>query len=273
MSKFAFGSFHPFRNIVKWQRRVPGIVASGLLSALILSWAGCGLYDPTPPLVDEPEEAASTVQEPQPLTIGDVESKVFMVADVAETSQGPNIEVDTLESRNERVQLRTINVAAPHPESLVIEFHLVSEQNFPDNPVAILGRIMRDDEAIGDFEAVLGAEAVRRLAVNPEELPSLYYYFDVLEGLDDIPETMLVVADLDAKLTPTGTEEATLDPASVAVASANRSVLRSNPLRINFLPAPETEVEAPEADDATDAEADDDNDNEGALEPDQEQAE
>lgn len=207
-----------------------------LLGCLLIQ-GGCGLYDPTPPdSEEEPQSTSSSAEEEQlPLTIGDVESQVYMTADIAEDAQGSNVEIDTLRSRNERVQLKTVTITPPFPDSLICSFHLASEQNFPDNPVAILGRVLRDDEEIGEFEAVLGAKAVRRRMLDDDkDLPSLEYHFDVLEGLEEVPETMLVLAEMDAKLTPTGTEEEGLDPATVTVREANHGILRSNPLRINF---------------------------------------
>ncbi len=204
---------------------------------LALLYTGCGLYAPKPtsPSVESEEVEQVQHEEQLPLTIGDVEGKVFMTANIAQESRAANIDIQELVSRNERVHLRTITVTEPFPESLLCEFQLTSEQNFPDNPVAIRGRILRDEDEIGNFVAVLGEHAVRRIVLDIENLPSLKYQFDVLESLDTIPETMLVVAEFEAMLTPTGTDESTLDPATIQVSNANSNILRSNPLRINFV--------------------------------------
>lgn len=208
-----------------------------MVIGLMPLFMGCGLYAPKSTSTSVESETVDQVQheEPLPLTIGDVEGKVFMTANIAQDSLASNINVEELISRNERVHLRTITITEPFPQSLVCEFHLISEQNFPDNPVAIRGRILRDEDEIGSFVAVLGEHAVRRMVLDVEALPSLKFHFDVLENLDAIPDTMLVVAEMEAMLTPTGTDESTLDPATVQVSSANRNIIRSNPIRINFV--------------------------------------
>ena len=56
---------------------------------------------------------------------------------------------------------------------------------------------------------------------------------DLMQGLAAPPETLLAVGKLDAFLMDTGTPEAGLDPATAT--SASRTVLQSNPVRVNFV--------------------------------------
>jgi hypothetical protein len=176
------------------------------------------------------------------MTIGDVEGKTTLSATIPEAWRGPRIAVDELSTRsNEVITMATATIKPPYPASLEATFTISCKKQFTKRPVAARAKILRelDDgvaKEIGSFSTVLGSNNMR---YQPSEWliePKLQFRCDVLAGLDSMPESMLVYAEMEVLLMPEGTDEGALDPLTATVADpAEQSVISSNPLRINFL--------------------------------------
>ncbi|MCK5642982.1 MAG: hypothetical protein KAJ19_19400, partial [Gammaproteobacteria bacterium] len=67
------------------------------------------------------------------------------------------------------------------------------------------------------------------------------FRIDLLADLEELPTTMLVIAEAEALLMPAGTDAAKLDPRTAETDESNTATLFSNPIRVNF----ETEAPAP----------------------------
>ena len=89
-------------------------------------------------------------------------------------------------------------------------------------------KIFRENDAIGAFEGVFGADATKK----PVE-----FSLDALAGLAAAPATMLVHAQAEVILLPAGTDLATVDAKTAAGTSATTGTVLSNPIRVNFAPA------------------------------------
>ncbi len=175
------------------------------------------------------------------MTIGDVEGKTSVNATIPKELRGARVVVDELGTRsNEILAMCTVDLKPPYPDTLEATFTIRCKKQFKKRPVAARATIYRefaegDREEIGAFHTVLGANSMR---YRPEEWlidPKLQFRCDVLAGLNTVPETMLIYAEMEVLLMPEGTDENTLDPmAATVVDPADKSVISSNPLRINF---------------------------------------
>ncbi|MBI1319708.1 MAG: hypothetical protein GC168_12280 [Candidatus Hydrogenedens sp.] len=218
----------------------------------VAALAGCG------PSAKKTETSAASPELP-PLTsanvgldIGDAEHHLTVEARLATEGRAPNIAVDELIDDTKQLSLVTLTVSEPMPSSLPISFTLKSTENFGDSPVAVIGQALRDNDPIFDFTAVAGAEA-HKLPQRSGGQPPAIWTVDVLEGLDSVPDTMLINARIILKMAPKGTPEADVDPGSIEVTPEFESVEFTNPVRINFEHAAETAAE-PAAVESTDAE-------------------
>ena len=90
------------------------------------------------------------------------------------------------------------------------------------------------DTATGEEHGfVLGKNA--RFPKTADGTPALPRGFtvNVLEGLSEVPDTMLIHVRADAWLMPEGTDESTLNP--LTDTAPDQVTIMSNPVRINFV--------------------------------------
>ena len=203
---------------------VPETAPAGTAPAPAVPLAAPGTQPPGPSPLERP-----------PIDLGDVDSGVFIRGVLAPQSQSPSVTAESIETLRGTVSLTTITVREPFPERLMVRFEVTANRIFEERPVVVRARAYRNEnEVIGDGAAwVLGREATilpRDEAGNPVQRA---YTVDVLEGLDAIPDTMLVHGRADAWLMPVGTVETLLDPR--VADSSERVPLMGNPVRINFV--------------------------------------
>ena len=90
----------------------------------------------------------------------------------------------------------------------------------------------------------MAGAAAHELPTRGNGLPPATWTFDALDGLESVPESMLLTVETTLMQTPAGTDEATLDAATAEVQAAYQTVELSNPLRVNLggMTAPEPEA-------------------------------
>lgn len=208
---------------------------SFMLIVALLTISGCGVTKD-----ESADEAESSKAEEMfapgyhgkkttDVDIGDVEAMVHFNAMLAPESQSDTIRVTELSDQVERVKLVTLDVAPPYPEHLWLQVSFHARRAFDLTPVVLRTKVYADEREIGSFMLVAGAQAE---AMEHQEK------FDVLQGLESKPDTMLVRVKTEGLLMPPGTDEATLDP-KTATTTPDR-VTRAIPgtlVRINFKPA------------------------------------
>ena len=176
----------------------------------------------------------NAVPERPAIDLGDVDSGVFIVGRLAPESQRASISEEYVETMRNTLSMAVITVRPPFPERLLIRFELTASRAFEERPVVVRARALRDDDALLDKEQayVMGKEA-NRVPVDASGIAHpRAFVVDALEGLDAVPETMLVHARADAWLMDGVTPEELLDPRMAS--SSERVALLSNPVRINF---------------------------------------
>jgi hypothetical protein len=218
-----------------------------LLSALVLVVAGCSEpedaelnEDESIPGLTIPTSEDSVVATDIEVTIGDVEQQVRLNGTVEEPDRPlEGVKVEEIEDPRGKMNLVTVDISPPYPQSLMLTYRLSAQRNFPDTPVVLRGRILTDKtaEPLATFTEVLGEQATRvDRAVK----------VDLMAALTEIPDTLLVTADLDALLLAKGTPEESVDPATAETTPDRQSKILVNPIRVNFLkegeapPPPET---------------------------------
>ena len=196
---------------------------------------------PEPPTPAEaapvPEPPPPPAPKPEPLDIGDVDSGIFIHGLLAPESASDTVTADYIETLRGTLSLTTITVKEPFPDQLLVRFELKARRNFPGRPVVIRARAYRGkSEVIGaEYACVLGSDA-QVPARGPNQEPFTHAYtVNVLEGLEAIPDTLLVHGQADAWLMPEGTSETLVDPKSAT--SPDQVPLVGNPVRINFVKA------------------------------------
>lgn len=212
-----------------------------VLAACVLLPAGCsqGGEPPSaePKRADAPPAAQPQAPEAAPgpavIDIGDVESSIVVKATVPPDGLPPQVTVEEMETARGRLALCTVTVRPPYPASLTLRMTLEPQRGFAERPVVLRGAVHRDDAPLSPaLETVVGAGGsavpAAPVAARPQQVE-----VDLMQGLSPVPDTMLVVGKLDAFLMDAGAPEAGLDPATAT--SASRTVLQSNPVRVNFV--------------------------------------
>lgn len=191
--------------------------------------SGAPLATPGEPPPPEPKSP--------PLDIGDVDSGIFIQGILDPKSESETVTAEYIETLRDTLSLTTITVREPFPEQVLVRFELKAKRNFEGRPVVIRARAYRgDNEVIGEeYACIMGSDA-RNPVRGPDNVPFTHAYtVNVLEGLDAIPETMLVHGRADAWLMPEGTVETLIDPKSAT--SPDEVPLIGNPVRVNFIKA------------------------------------
>jgi len=219
----------------------------GILTALLVTmlFAACGQPDsteppgrtvPAPKMQVEKVEYDPTVPVQKAQDIGDVEQRVRIAGTLADHErENPRVAVRELITPHDVFTLSTITVHPPFPEELWVEFSVTTPENWEENPVVLHTTVLREEEPIGDFYTMLGEHAQRDTHPERGEWLDRNLEVNALEGLEEVPETLLLVAEARAHLMPIGTREEGLDPLTAEAPEDRRTVVISNPVRINFV--------------------------------------
>ncbi|NLN92543.1 MAG: hypothetical protein GX130_04430 [Candidatus Hydrogenedens sp.] len=220
-----------------------------LVIAMVFSLAvvGCGGRDAEkdPSIAADPRagELISTdmaIPATPPIDLGDVDSGITIRGELAAGAASATVSAEYLDTQRGNLSMATITVEEPFPERLPVSFTLYSQRPFIERPVVVRVHAFRDDQKITEESAawVMGKDArVDPVGSDGQERPR-QFSVDVLAGLDEIPETLLVHARADAWLMEEGTTEELLDPKTAQ--SGERVTLMSNPVRINFKKSEQT---------------------------------
>lgn len=190
------------------------------------------------PAATTPRAAAPTAAFTED-NIGDAEQAVDILVDVAPESAAPNIESTPLVNMTGRMDLLTLDVAPPYPTELWLKYELRSRRAFSGNPVVLRITTTHDGsgEVIDRFTSMIGN------AVQPTVSERRV---NALQGLDGIPETMLLRIQVEALLMPRGTDPETVDPETAETTPDRRSTaVATPPIRINFKGGPQPPAAAP----------------------------
>jgi hypothetical protein len=167
--------------------------------------------------------------EEQAIDLGDVDSGVTIDGKLAPESLAENVTAEYIETQRDTLSMTTITVKEPFPEKVMVEFIVVASRDYVERPVVLRARAYREDTAYDDeYGYVLGKEAR-----SGSDFQNRRFTVDALEGLAEIPDTVLLHARADAWLMPEGTDETTLN--SMTDTAPDRVSLMSNPVRINFV--------------------------------------
>jgi hypothetical protein len=167
------------------------------------------------------------VEEKKPLTRGDVEQQVWIAAKLVEENLPANVAQEVMQDARERLNMATAEVRPPYPAKLLVNVTVTSKENYNEQPVAVRGVVYLEDQEVGSFHGVVGANAMDQpfgTEVN------------VLDFVEAKPQSLLLIAKAEAHLLPPETDQSTVDPLTAKAANEEDvALLLSNPLRINFL--------------------------------------
>ncbi|MBX3176528.1 MAG: hypothetical protein KF886_04145 [Candidatus Hydrogenedentes bacterium] len=191
------------------------------------------------------------------LTVGDLEAKVDFELNVPAAAPA-GVSANEMRSQLQRLNLVTVTVEGAKPAALPLDIDLKTQLEFPNRIVVAQGRLIREiapdrKDVIATFATVFDENASVRKRMAGGEFPPQHFEADAVQGLDALPETMLLYAEMDIAFVPRGTDPATVDLANFQGSIEDRGVLRSNPLRINYEPG--EAPTAPPAEEAADAPA------------------
>ncbi len=203
---------------------------------VVLGLSGCWQPEPIP---FEPPKGEPGVKPAAPvddtsavmgkeLKVGDVEQTVTINMSLSQRSQARNITEEVLADKLERVRLLTININPPFPNSLWLDTVVKAKNDFHYTPVVLRGSYLRNEkESLGDIKLVLAGRFSDDYNLQP---------IDVLAGLEQVPETMLISMDLEALLMPPGTDPAAIKPdtATTPPERITRAMYYKTAVRINF---------------------------------------
>ncbi len=214
---------------LKTTARTAGFFCAAALALLLLA-AGCS---PKPSRADldgaAPKPAPAEAPPAKPVVnIGDAESSILVIAKAAPEAASPTVQVEEVNTARHRLAMVNINVRPPWPATLPIQVTIESQVSFEERPVVLRGGPVRDDTPLPAQQPLLVQQPLRKGAADPVQ-----YTFNALEGLAQPPETMLLVVKLDAFMLDSAAQAAGLDPATFT--SETRTLLMSNPVRVNFL--------------------------------------
>lgn len=235
---------------------------AALLLTTALIFAGCGGSESAP--APETREAAATVDRAAALpakakTIGDLEAEVDFELTLDEETAPPGVTMESLRSQRKKLNMVTVTVPGARPDALWLSIDLGTRLSFPERPVVASGRLIRDlengqEETLFTFETIFDENASRSARREEGDYPPQHFRAEVLQGLEEMPETMLVYAEMDVVITPRNVDPAGVDPAADKGDPEERGTLVSNPLRVNFEPGDAAPAATPEPEAPADAE-------------------
>ncbi len=170
-------------------------------------------------------DGAAVASMPNVFGIGDVDSAMQIQIRLGERSQSPTVHVQERMTQLKKLVNVAIAVMPPVADELWLSMTILSQINFPGNAVVVSAKIFVDDKQTGAFSYAIGADAHAK--------PKMHE-FNVLEGLEAPPKSMLVRATADLAL------YRNMDPADIdldtppAVGPEDKATILSNPVRIEF---------------------------------------
>ncbi len=193
------------------------LVIAGLV---LIGVVGCK-PKPGPTALELQEELKQPKKTVVGLDIGDVEVGIRIEAKLPEPPSSDSITEQQMRNQRNRLDFNTITLSKPYPTELNIKF-AVSTMALPEDVVALRVKIYREKEEIGSFSKVLTGESC-----------IFDHIIDVFQGLNKIPDTMLIHTRGEVILLPKGTDPSTVDPETVTGTEDTTGAVASNPIRIN----------------------------------------
>lgn len=223
------------------------------LALLALTLCGCGekqlVVSDLPATSDS--SLAALPADTTKVEVGDVEATVDVeLTLVPGSTQG--VAVEELRNAKQKLNSLTVSLSGSQPAELWIRALLKTNENFPTRPVALRGKVFREitkgsPEEVFTFQTVLdGFSSSNRRVADGKYFP-MEFLADIRKELPTLPSTMLVYAEVEVIMSPTGTDPTTIDPATYTSGPEDVGILLSNPVRINYDPiqAPAPEAPAP----------------------------
>ncbi|GMW03805.1 MAG: hypothetical protein AMXMBFR84_49390 [Candidatus Hydrogenedentota bacterium] len=205
------------------------------MAGLALTQAGCKVEAPwspyedpefTPGAPEKPDAAGGDTAEITLLDVGDVEQTIWLEGRVASESKAANVKETELETDQfNRLALLTIDIAPPVPKELWLNYIVETNQRFATEPVALRAKAMRDNVELGSMSGVLGKDATKN---------TITMRVNAFQGLTEFPGTMLIKLDSESIILKAGTDETTVDAATVTSDRMTKA-MKFNPVRINIL--------------------------------------
>ncbi len=196
------------------------IITVGVIVAML---GGCGSQEVP---VESPQLTESKIKAHEVLTVASAEIQVHLEAGLAPQSYSPDITVEQLVNPMKIVNMVTMDVKPPRPESLLISLHAWRTQRSPRHPIVIRGKVIMDKETVGTFAELLNTRGTKRMELTTVDVSAL--------ASKDV-DSLLIQAEAELLILPEGTDPATIDPLTVTTSPSQIGVKRSNPVRINFL--------------------------------------
>lgn len=223
------------------------------LSLLAFALCGCG---EKAVIVSELPEGAESLAKAAPadlddLDAGDVEATVAIELTL-DPASAQGVVVEELRNAKKKLNSLTLTASPRMPAELWTKIDVKTTETFAARPTVLRGKVFREvtpgaKEQIFSFQTVLdGFAAPSRRKAGGEYFP-IEFRTDMLAGLSETPATMLVFAEVEAFMSPTGTDPASLDQATYTAGPEASGILMSNPVRVDFVALP---VEVPTLDSA-----------------------
>ncbi|MBL7644574.1 MAG: hypothetical protein JNK74_00150 [Candidatus Hydrogenedentes bacterium] len=221
------------------------------LTVFVLALSGCGEEKVTvPPAADGSAAVKSpVVSDTEKVDVGDAEAKVSLELTL-EGGPVPGIAVEELRNAKQRLNSVTLNLSDPKPAELWIKVALNSTDSFASRPVAVRGTVHREivkgsKEEILSFQTILDAHTAPQHRLADGSGYPMEFRVDAIKGLSELPSTMLISATAQVIMSPTGTDPATIDPATYTGAAEDTGNLIGNAFRINYTAGPAAAPELP----------------------------
>ncbi len=211
------------------------------LTVFVLALSGCGEEKVTvPPAAGGSSTAAiPVVSDTEKVDVGDVEAKVSLELTL-EGGPVPGIAVEELRNAKQRLNSVTLNVSDPKPAELWVKVALSSTDSFASRPVAVRGKVFREigkdsKEELLSFLTVLDAHTAPQHRLADGSGHPMEFRVDAIQGLSVLPPSLLISATAQVIMSPTGTDPATIDPATYTNTPEDTGNLIGNAFRINYV--------------------------------------
>ena len=238
---------HPLYIYKNLENRTMKLLAA--LSLLAFALCGCG---EKAVVVSELPEGTESLANAMPtdledLDAGDVEATVSIELTL-DPASAQGVVAEELRNAKKKLNSLTLTASPRMPAELWTKIEVKTTETFASRPTVLRGNVYREvtpgnKEQIFSFQTVLDgfASPARRNKSTGPFFP-IEFRADMLKGLAELPTTMLVFAEVEAFMSPAGTDPASLDMATYTAGPESSGVLMSNPVRINFVALP---VEVP----------------------------
>lgn len=186
--------------------------------------------------------ATSVAADKEKAEVGDVEAKV----DLELTMEGESTlsqSVEELRNAKKKLNFLTISASGPRPAEVWIKIDLKTVDSFATRPSVVRGKVYREitkgnREELFSFQTVLDGFAAKNYRKEGGTYYPIEFRAEILHGLAALPESMLIFAEAEVFMSPTGTDPAMIDPATYTTGPEDTGHLLSNPVRFNYNPIP-----------------------------------